>query len=513
MNWGVTFRKVFWQLLIAYTLLASLIAFKLLKSYVVEFELFALITAIIFICRKEKLQKEKQLPNWLIIIGVALIILTRLIPYWTSDVPLGYDTSFYTAAIDQYAEQRVEKWFAQWSPPGMFMLTNFMKGLGTSTHTILVYFYIFLELALGIAIYSFAKTFFNKNAAIISLFIYALSVAQYMVFQELFFKNVLALILMLAALTAFKKKQNLIGVLLGVSVFAVHQPTFLVFGVAYLCYTLSMIKKRPRQFLKYALIGAAIIAGGTVFYLHEFYMLVIDKASALTPQAGAGSFVSFGLYEYFSLAYLVMAFTGWLYTIRKRQFEFPFYIFTFSGIIAYFKLFFYHRFIIYFDVVAIVMAAYGLSIILREHRKTTMAIMGLMLIAMATTLMPIMLTDRHHITVEQREFIKSLQEVVEPNASILSNMVQDAPLLKEYSNRTIIAPGLFRNEGMTHAEWRLYWTSESFEKIKHLLDRYAKPIYIYLGEKTERGNVDKFNASCVKSVRKQDRMELLKYEC
>ena len=513
MNWGVTFRHVFWQLFPIYTILASSIAFKLFKSYTIQFELFALITAIICICRKEKLQKEKQLPAWLIIVGVALIIFTRLIPYWTNDVPLGYDAGFYTAAIDQYAEQRAEKWFTQWSPPGMFALTNFLKGIGISTHTIIVYFYIFLELALGITIYAFTKIFFNRNAAIISLFIYALSIAQYMVFQALFFKNVLALILMLSALIAFKKKQNLIGAILAIAVFGIHQPTFLVFGLAYLIYTLSMIKKQPKQFRKYALIGAALIAGGSVFYLHEFYMLIINRIGALTPQAGPGSFISFSRYEYFSLAYLAAALIGWLYTIKRKQFEFPFYIFTFSGIIVYFKLFFYHRFIIYLDVIVIVMAAYGISIVMNEHRRTTFALIGLMLVTMAATLMPIMLTDRHHISMQEREFIKNLQEVVEPNSSILSNMVEDAPFLQAYSNRTVIAPGLFGHGKFTHTEWRRYWTAESFENIKDLMDRYEKPLYIYLGEKTMRGETQKFNASCVTSIRKQDRMELLKYEC
>jgi hypothetical protein len=498
--------------LTAYTVLATLVSLKLIKSYYVGFELFAFITALVCVLRKERLSKEKPLPGWLIAVGIALIILTRLIPYWMNDVPLGYDAGFYMPAIDQYSEQRVETWFAEWSPPGMFALTNVMKGFGINTHTIVVYFYILLEIALGIGIYSFTKTFFSKNAAIIALFIYALSAAQYIVFQALFFKNVLALILMLVALMLIKQKRYLVGSITAICVFAVHQPTFLVFGLAYLLYTIFLFKK-PKVFLKYALIGAAILATGSLFYINEFYSLIISRFDAFSPQAGPGSFITFVKYEYASLAYMAAALIGWLYTIKRKQFEFPFYMFLFSGTIVYFKLFFYHRFIIYLDVIAIVMAGYGISILMNEHRKTMLALTGLMFIAMTGALAPLMLTDRHHISVDERKFIKSLPEITEENSSILSNMVEDAPFLETYSNRTVVAPGLFGNGKFTHTEWRRYWSAESFAQIKDLMDRYDKPLYIYLGEKTMRGNAQKFNDSCIISIQKQEPMELLRYDC
>ncbi len=511
---GTTLRYVSWQMFFIYIILVALGSFKIITKYVLHFELWAALIGFLFVFRQEKLKQKPKLPDWLLYIGIALILILRIIPYWTNDIAIGYDAAFYTSAINQYAEQKVEPWFQTWSPPGLFTITNIFKGMGANTNTLVVYFFILLQLCLGFAIYVFTKTLFDKNSAIFAVFLYAVSYAQYKVFQALFFKNALALILLLVALTLIAKKQYISGAICAIALCGVHQPTFLLFGLIYLLYTINIVlTKEKKLILKHIITGALIIALGLLYYLKEFKELILKHVAAFTTAVGPGAFIDFFTYEYASLAYLPLGIIGFFYTIKRKQIHFPFYWFIIAAVIVYFQLVFYNRFIIFLDIILIILSGYAVSILIQENKKATIALLAIILITMSAGTITVALQSSPHISQEELAFISSIKETTEENSSIISNMVEDAQLLQAYSNRTVIAPGLFGHGNWTLTQWKRYWTADSFSNVKDLMSNYQKPLYIYLGEKTKRGDEKKFSESCIKSVKKQERMELLKYEC
>jgi hypothetical protein len=512
---GALFRRTFWQLLPAYQILVALASFKIFTRYTIHFEIFALIIAFIYGIREIKPGKQAKLPGWLLIIGFLLVLATRITPYWDNDLPLGFDAGFYTAAIEQYSENDVDNWFIFWSPPGMFTITNLFKAAGVSTKTLVVYFYILLQLMLAAAIYVFTKTLFDRNSAILAVIFYALSYAQYVVFHALFFKNVLALILMLAALTFILRKQYVFAAITAIALCGIHQPTFLLFGLCYLLYTINIFISKDRKLLiTHITAGVAIVFLGLLYYIKAFHALITNQLSGFTTAVGSGAFMDLFTYEFSSLAYLPFALMGVFILIRARKFNFAFTWWLVSAIIVYFKLVFYNRFIVYLDVMMIVLAGVAVAQMLTEHKKTTYALMALFIISMATIIIPAATKQsHHHISPEEYVFITGIPEITEANASIISNMVEDAPLLIAYSNRTIIAPGLFGQGKWTLTQWTRYWTADSFQRIDDLMDQYDRPLYIYLGEKSQRGDIGKFNSTCLTRIAQQDRMELLRYDC
>ncbi|MEM3154151.1 MAG: hypothetical protein QW165_01115 [Candidatus Woesearchaeota archaeon] len=512
--WGRLFRQTSWQLLTVYLILVTLASFRVFTRYTLHFEIFALIIAIIYAVRKEKTEKKAQLPAWLLIVGILLILATRIAPYWDNGLPLGFDAGFYTAAIEQYSAGDVDEWFAKWSPPGLFTITNFFKATGTSTIALVVYFYILLQMMLGGAIYTFTKTFFNRNAAILAVFFYALSYAQFVVFHALFFKNVLALILMLTAFTLIARKQYILGSIAGIVLCGVHQPTFLLFGLCYLLYTVNISLKNDKKLLfMHTVSGAAILGLGLLYYVTAFKALIADQAAGFTTAVGSGAFMDLFTYEFASLAYLPLALMGFFTLLRKREFGIPFAWWLISAIIVYFRLVFYNRFIVYLDIMMVILAGAALADLLAEHRKTAYAMIALIVLSMGTIIVPAIRDSRHHISPEEYVFITGIPEITEENASIISNMVEDAPLLVAYSKRKIIAPGLFGHGNWTLMQWTRYWTADSFGRIGDLMDQYPGPLYIYLGEKSQRGDTGKFNSTCITRIAQQDRMELLRYDC
>jgi hypothetical protein len=248
--------------------------------------------------------------------------------------------------------------------------------------------------------------------------------------------------------------------------------------------------------------------------VEAFHALITNQLSGFTNAVGSGAFMDLFTYEFASLAYLPFALMGVFILMRARKFNFALTWWLVSAVIVYFKLVFYNRFIVYLDIMMIVLAGVAAAQMLTEHRKTTYVLMALVLISMGSIIVPAATKQsHHHISPEEYVFISGIPEITEANSSIISNMVEDAPLLVAYSNRTVIAPGLFGQGKWTLTQWTRYWTADSFGRVDDLMDQYERPLYIYLGEKSQRGDIGKFNSTCLTRIAQQDRMELLRYDC
>ncbi len=96
-------KNSFLQLVVVYTILVAIINFGFVDKYVLHFEIFALILAVlgVFIIKSGSDFKIKPI---ILIFPVVLIIMFRIIPYLRNSVPLGYDPGIYKYIIETYQQ-------------------------------------------------------------------------------------------------------------------------------------------------------------------------------------------------------------------------------------------------------------------------------------------------------------------------------------------------------------------------------------------------------------------------
>ncbi|MBU3912555.1 MAG: hypothetical protein KKE50_00535, partial [Nanoarchaeota archaeon] len=109
------------------------------------------------------------------------------------------------------------------------------------------------------------------------------------------------------------------------------------------------------------------------------------------------------------------------------------------------------------------------------------------------------------ITQSQLTLITQLQNT-EPDSSILVISSEYSPYVLAYSQRRTIAPGLFDENQWNLAQWQEFWTINSTQETKELMQVYEKPIYLFAGTKA-------FNNPCFEVYLEQDNNKIYKYVC
>jgi len=503
-------QKSFWQLIVVYVALAGFITLNAIPRYAFHFELLALIIALIGGFTLEFKETDEKY-TWLIWAAAILIIILRIIPYIGNSVPIGYDAAFYTAAIDQYSENRLEEWFYNWAPPGLFVFTNVFKAFGIRTDVILTAGAILFELLLGLMVYLVTAELFNRKSAAFALLLYSVSLAQYETFQLMYLKNIVGMIFILAAILFIQRKQHLLTAASGIMVAAVHRPAFLLFGLCYFFYTVLQMKDR-KEFIKLLATGAVILAAALSLYISmrgsEFFSVHFNE---LAQQSG-GSFPTFAQYLFRTLPYIVFSGLGYIFAVRRKRFNMIFLWFTITFLIVSLKLFFYNRFVIFLDITFVILAGYALSSLHSTKKNIITAVIAIIITAMLITTGMAALKANTNISPEEYAFMQNIQNITEQDSTIISNMVEDAHWLEALAHRKTAAPGMFDYGKWTHTEWRRYWSAKNFEQIKELMDRHPRPLYIYIGEKSPRGSIEKFN-TCTETAAEEGKMKLMRYTC
>ena len=187
---------------------------------------------------------------WLVVVALIIIFVSRIVPFLGFEAPLGYDTGIYKKSIENFARALPNlpafskgAWDLSQSW-GLFLSTDLLSLIGLSSNQILYGYYILLNLLLGLSIYVVVKKFFNpvrndvsngagQNAAILAIFIFALSLTQFQTYWMMYYKNIAGLFLMLIAFYLLAQKSWLVIPVAGF-LGGLHQPTFLIFGLAML---------------------------------------------------------------------------------------------------------------------------------------------------------------------------------------------------------------------------------------------------------------------------------------
>ncbi len=501
-------QNSFIQLLIIYIILLGIFALGFLSEYTLHMEIFAVILGILgisIISKTSEDQKEgkflenKTLYYSLIIFLLLLILLSRAIPYIGNDIPMGYDTGMYKYAIE-YGLQNQDLWVLSGVEPGFLYLMTLLN-LFLSTDFILRWLFILFNVLLGFSIFLTTKEYFNKKTALIALTIFTFSIIQFKVFEFMYYKNIIGIILFLFSAYFIKKEKKMLFVLSGVLIAIIHRPTFYLFGLSYLIYALSSPlnfntkKYNKKLLLTNIILGISILVISSLFYIGKFSPAItnlIEPVFIGFIQTGEspGTFISFKEYQFTTLAYLPFAIIGFFYLARKKEFNLLFLWTLLSAIIVYFQFFFFNRFIIFLDIGLIILASVGLSKLIENKKKLNLALFYILLVILAFSFTLYAFNSKPLINQNELTTISYLSNIPQ-EAYAVSTSSYYSTWIQGYSNRRTIAPGLFDYDTHNAQQWSTFWSTSNYEEAKSFLSDYNKELYIFIGEK-QADNLNKF---------------------
>ena len=526
-------RNSFWQLMIIYTAIILLVAFGFLSKYSLQFNLLAIAIGLIgafFLSNKGEFKEEikinKKLHYILLGVSLLLILIIRVIPYFSTSIPLGYDVGLYKYGIE-YGLQNTDLWILQggMEPGFLYLMQPF--SLLLSTDFILKYLLIGFCILLGLGVYFVSKEYFNKTTALISVFIYALSLIQFRTFWYMYYKNIIGMSTMLFSFYFLKKyesnQKNIykwLFIIFGGVTGAIHRPTFYLFGLSYFIYAFvspySNKKYSKKILLNNILSGVSILIIAGLFYLGDFFQAITSilpgvAGGFIDPGQSPGTFINLFTYQYSILPYLALAILGLVFCIKRKIGILEIWA-TLNLAIVYFQFFFFNRFIIMLDLALILFASYGFYLLIENKKKAGVIITIILLLSLGIFAVKDSLNSTSLINNNELSIIQYLQNT--PNESfVMSTSSYYSPWILGYSERKTIAPGLFNDDEHNKLDWEKFWTTTNISEIKQFLSSYNRPLYIFIGEK-QKNNLAQFNETGCFEIYTQDNGNFIyKYLC
>lgn len=491
-------KSSFWQLLIIYSIICILISLSIFSRYSLQFSILAMVIAVfgmLTLDNPKRMHTEHEFHK-IMILAIFFILAMRTYPYMNNSVPLGYDPGLYRYAIETPLNE-AENWVFQVHEPGFLYTVNFLRAF-LPLDFILIWLFILINLFLGLSIYFCAKTFFNRDAAAFSILIFSLSLIQFKAYWFMYYRNIIGMIFMLMAFSYLRLNKKTGFVVYSVLLAWFHKPTFYIFGLSYLFYAIIRpYKKGSYDFLKFrsdAAYGLIILALSSLLYLGRFSVQITSMInpvleSMLNPGNAAGTFINLFTYQYSTLPYLALGLLGFFYTLKKKEYSILTYWMIINLIIVIFQFFFFNRFIIPMDITLILFSGIGTMLIINEKK-----FLGTILITILLFSALIMSTNETKasqplVSMQELELIKSLKNT-EENSYILSTSSYYSPWLL-YSERKVIAPGLFDSDTHSKEEWIAFWEADDMEEIRLFMKGFPRPLYAYSGYHQEN-TLEKF---------------------
>lgn len=483
----------------------------------IRYELFAYVLPVLAIpslIRSESADGQKSPVIFLILLSTLLFASgIRLLPLIHSSIPLGYDPGFYKYAMELYynalphiPETELATWVRQMFEQGLFVLSDvmhIMTGISAMDH--ISYLFPFLGALLVLPLFVVTRNLFGPRVGVIASLLYAVSYTQYTAFTMLYFKNVIGLIFLLFAIYALEKKKDGLMAIMFAALGIFHRPEFLLFALILAPY---FILHRRRGIIL-AVLGTTVLIAPFWIPRWEVYW------GLLSGPIGGGTFFSFDIYTVVSLAYLPFAAIGVVYLVLNKRLNSILFYFVITWVIVVFQLFFFYRFIIMLDIAIVILAAVGIDYSLLQKRGIwrVAGVTAVLLVLVASGLPTVTEAKdiRPRIDDEQLQAVEWIRENAESNAYVLATS-SDAPWVLGWSERRVIAPGLFEWYIQSKEEWFSFFESTDPEVAKEFLDVYDSPVYVYCSKNS--GNylgLEKFEGDYFQQVYKSDGAVVYRY--
>jgi hypothetical protein len=409
--------------------------------------------------------------------------LSRFIPFIKNAAPLGYDTGLYRGFIFNFIQNLPHfdiAHIAKNEPPLLYILADALHYCNISIDFFLGYFYYLTLIILALLFFYFLKKKYSFSAGIAGIFLLTISLAQFEAYWQLFYKNILAFIITLLFFYFLEKKNYWLCFLLGGALGGFHHMSFVpLAGAVFLTAIFSKEKRKSHLLLFFSICLFALVC-----YVKNFSVITHYLASVNTNNK-TGMFWSIFDYLFYALWYLPLLFIALYKKIKEKKLDYLFFYFIIVFLIVASQLFFYKRFLIHLDFIAIVLMAPILADLFRYIFKKNKILyyipFFLWSLFLIIRIFIYSFTTDAYITANEFQAVKSLKDLPE-NATIISSDNFIAPWVYGYSEHNNIWPGKFKNDIWNYNEWQVFWKTSVPEERYILLNMIAKPVYIFISE-------------------------------
>lgn len=422
---------------------------------------------------------------------LLMFFFSRIIPFIFSEAPLGYDTGLYRghflAFFHDLPDFHIAK-IANNEPPLLYIETDTLHIIGFTIDFILHGWYFIFNMLLSLLLFIFLRKKYSFTVAVAGFFLYLISLAQFEAYWYLLYKNIIGLLLTIL-LFYFIEKRSYFIILIGSALAGFHHLSFILL-VGTLLAT-SILDKKNRKFLLVS--TALMILGGFFCYLNNLHAIAnylpynlsqAENIFNLDQNEKTGVFWDSKLYLFYSLWYLPLALIGFYQKIKEKKFDYLFWYFLLSLIVIASQWFFYKRFLIYFDLAAIFLAA---PILVKIQIKKTIYKIGFIiwLIFLLIRLFLFAATTKPLLSPAEFQTVKTLPDLPAMSTIISANNYI-APWIYGYSEHHNIWPGKFKNDQWNQSEWQSFWFTNNTKIRHHLLKKYQPPIYIFIPDNQKK---------------------------
>lgn len=445
--------------------------------------------------------KEDNRKHFFSVLSVFLFYaISRLFLIWRyGDIAFGYDTGIYRFNINAYWDK-----FGQTDlPPFAFSwFSIFFKLLGFSTDMVMFGVYFATACAMFWSLYLLVKKYFDLSATLWTVFLFTISIIQFEFYQWYYYRSFVAITLLLFTLLLFSYYSyfSLLPLILATCFHPLSAIPVILAIIA-----MGWLDKEHRRYWL-VLFGITFICSCTInwsaFYEHYLF-LKSNRWLAGNDNFGStestGQFISLMFFLRAMFIYGLFSIIGIITNIKKNKIL-PLIAF-FSLVAMLFRIMFYRRLFIWLDLILIIYAGVFLSNLTNKffNQKTMkLAIFVFCLIGSANISRFIYLKSP---IISNSEFYAIYNsDNLRESEYVLSFSNKYSPWLYGYTNKKVIAPGMFEYNKWNYEEWTIFWYGKDRDKIIELLNRYPTPIYIYLNNNDEYwlGNFE--NSQFIKKI-------------
>ncbi|MBT3539319.1 hypothetical protein HOF40_00475 [Candidatus Parcubacteria bacterium] len=397
----------------------------------------------------------------------------------------GYDTGIYRHIIRGYFERLGDSTLPSF---GFSSFSNSLRFLGTNTDDILFLWYILFGMLLCVVFYVVVKLYTKNNIiSLIALILFTTSIAQFEFFWWFYYRNLIGLFFVLLSFLFLYYRSYLLVLSLFI-IGTIHPLSLVPIGITLLIVFIYDKEKRKYLFIS----GGVSLLSIFAFNFQEIVSyislamqktLYVSDASKQSSAELTGQFISLDFYIRSAFLYIFFAFAGLIFYGKKYK-EWSVFLIV-NTILFALGILFYRRFLIFFDVAAIFFAAIFLYYFLQDTKQSKL----LRVVAILFFALMFFQSGYHMVSKQplvwshEISYIETIDSMVPEDAYLLTINSHYAPWVQGFTNRDVIAPGMFEYDEWVFEEWQDFWHGEDMDVRFDLLRRYDRDIFIFLGDR------------------------------
>src|SRR3989338_2734094 len=452
----------------------------------------------------------------LLIFSFLFLILSRIVMFVRfGEAPLGYDTGFYWQYFRLIIINRdigtavgSHLTYSSWFPLGFFNLHAL-----TVIHLLHVFHQLLTAGALYFLLRSLPLRKYSFPMSVIGVFIFALSINQFMAFWWMFYKQTLAIPFLLLAIGLFLRRNPFAIPVAGFAA-AIHLSSAIPLGIAFVIFIIAqliicLIKRRlPEREFTYLIVAGLL---GVILFVAlkgiddiHYYLNLFLKYKGFATNARSweveqirGLFIPFSTFRLNALFYLPFALIGILQFRRfietrltERTLLIPI-IFGASLILVSFPFIHQSRSLIFFDILLIIIATTPLFRFIQHFARDRNGaiLLGLLCLGFVTFTSRVVWNQPPQLYADEAAELKVLKregadsDIRKIDDYIMVTSSLYTPWAYAFTGfGPTIVPGWLTWDKWDLDMWHEFWFSDDNARRLELLQLYGNHnIYIFIG--------------------------------